>query len=252
MEKDLHTGHRARLREKFAQAPQTLADHELLELLLFFVIPRKNTNGIAHQLLERFGSLEGVMRASEAQLRAMPGLGGQSALLLRLLPEFVRRSLQPAQNAGVSGRLLTLRDAAQYAVRLHYGSQREALYLISLDMRLQVIDCTLICEGTVDQLPVYTRHIAEVALLHNASFVLLTHNHPTGSPQPSAADITATQSIMRALGPLGVQVLDHIIVSGGNFFSLNSGTEVISLMQGQAPQLNARYVEYGRRGSDPA
>lgn len=212
----IHEGHRARLKNKLLHGgASSLADHELLELLLFYSIPQKNTNPLAHTLLRTFGSLKNVLLADPADLQQISGIGQHSASLLALIPEISRRIYQPQQPV----RLRNVQDASRYVVHELYGKKNETLYLLCLDIQFRLLDISPITEGTLDAVSIHLRPLVSAALRHNAAFIILAHNHPTGSPRPSRPDIVATQEILSVLKPLGIKLIDHIIVSGTEYYS---------------------------------
>lgn len=219
MSKNVHDGHRQRMKERFYNTGlEGFADHEILEYLLFFVIPRKDTNKIAHALLSHFGSLSGVLLANQKELQQVEGIGSQAASLLTLFAPVARRLFsgdEPMTSIDTSA------AAAKYVLSLFYGLRKECLYLICMDSAYRVLHQQVMVEGSIDNLPVYPREIAAVTLRHNATHVILAHNHPGGNPQPSRQDIVITLDIVKALSPLGVQLCDHIIVSGMQYYSFS-------------------------------
>ena len=215
----LHSGHRARMRQRFLEnGLKGFADHEVLEMLLYAVIPRSNTNPIAHSLLDRFGSLSAVLSAKPEALMQIEGIGEQSAVFLSLVGQLPQRL---SQNAfGVKPVLDKIGEAKQYCIALMQGRQTEGVYVICLDAQHQVIRAVLAQEGTIDQTPLYPRQVIEIALHHNAHSILLAHNHPSGSLHPSLADQQATENIRVALSAISIPLLDHIIVGNQEAVSL--------------------------------
>lgn len=192
-------------------------DHEVLELLLYYCIPRRDTNEIAHFLLEQFGSLNAVFEADPADLEAVAGVGEHSAILLTLVPAIARRYEMSA--IGNRPRLDSTAKAGAYAVALMKGLQVERFYLICLDAQCRVTYAALLQEGTINQAAVYPRMVVEAALRHRANSVIIAHNHPGGALKPSKADIRVTRAVMEAVKPLGIDLLDHIIVAERGYFS---------------------------------
>lgn len=214
----MHEGHRRRLKERFLkEGLDSFEKHQVLELLLFFSIPRKDTNEIAHELLNKYGSLSGVFEADPKDLANTPGIGESSALLLALIPDLSRRYFndkwrdKPELNSSTK--------AGQYAVTLFSGRPYEVFYIICLDAQNRVNYAQVVHEGTINEAPVYPRLIVEAALRHKANSVILAHNHPGGSLNPSRADIEATNRIKTALEAISISVVDHIIVCGGKYVS---------------------------------
>jgi|LSQX01.2.fsa_nt_gb DNA repair protein RadC len=214
----VHEGHRKRLKERFLrEGLDNFEQHQILELLLFFSIPRKDTNEIAHTLLNKYGSLSGVFEAEFEDLVKTPWIGDNSAFLLTLVPDLARRYFndkwrdKPELNSSTK--------AGQFAVTLFAGRQYEVFYVICLDAQNKVNYAELVHEGTINEAPVYPRLIVEAALRHNSNSIILAHNHPGGSLSPSRADIEATARIRTALESISIKVVDHIIVCGEKFVS---------------------------------
>lgn len=206
-----HEGHRARLRERYAQTGfDGFADHEVLELLLTYCIPRRDTNPLAHRLIERFGSLHGVMCADQEELKRVDGMGENSAAFVSMLLPLLRK----VELNGEDERLLldTYGKLKEYCRKLFIGEKQEVLYLICLDPSLHLIRPVLLSRGTVDGIAATARLVAGEAMKWNASGAVLTHNHPSGNPSPSQEDIRFTEDVRRALNALDITLHDHIIV----------------------------------------
>jgi len=214
-----HTGHRKRLKKKFIEnGLDVFEPHQALELYLFYAIPRKDTNPIAHELMKKYGSLSAVFEADPDDIQKTTGIGRNSALLLSLIPSLSRRYFK--DRWGKKPLLSNSRDAGEYAVSLMAGRTYEVFYLICLDTRNRVIYPALVHKGTLNEAPVYPRIIVETALRHKAGAVILAHNHPGGSTHPSSADIKVTKNVIAALTPVQIRVLDHIIVAGDCYLSM--------------------------------
>ena len=214
----VHDGHRSRMKERFrGHGLENFNDINALELLLFYAAPRRDTNGMAHALLERFGSFFAVLEANEQELLAVPGIGENAVTLLRLIPEGSRRYLldktpsnEPIDSAEAAGRY--------FIPRFMYETE-ETVYALLLDARKRPIRCAAISRGTVDAAEVNARRLAELALQYRASAVILAHNHPSGSPLPSRQDILVTQKLVHALAQIDIQLSDHIIIAGREYYS---------------------------------
>lgn len=192
-------------------------DHQILELLLFYAIPRKDTNELAHSLIRKYGSLSGVLEADPNDLAKTPGLGENSAILLALIPSLARIYLK--DRWGTKPTINSTAKAGEYVLTLCAGRTYEVFYVICLDAQHKVIYPALVHEGTIDQAPVYPRLIVETALRHKAQSVILAHNHPGGTPIPSPQDIEVTKRIQVALEQISISVLDHIIAAGEQYVS---------------------------------
>ena len=214
-----HQGHRERRRAQFRDfGLDVFADHEVLELLLFYAIPRQDTNPLAHELLRRFGSLEAVLEAPLEELTAVPGIGESAALLLRLVPQAARRAAM-----GPRGRTVILNSPekiGRYLLQRYAGEAREVVYELCLDQKGKLLTCCRVAEGSGASADFNVRTVLMNALRCAASLVVLSHNHPSGLALPSAADQTATDRVRRALDTVGIQLLDHIVVADGDFVSM--------------------------------
>lgn len=214
----MHEGHRIRLKNRFLEEGlDGFEDHQILELLLFYAIPRRDTNEIAHSLLTKYGSLSGVLEADPKDLALTPGLGENSAVLLALIPSLARIYLK--DRWGIKPTLDSTAKAGEYILTLCAGRSYEVFYVICLDTQNNVIYPALVHEGTIDQASVYPRIIVETALRHKAYSVILAHNHPGGTPVPSPQDIEVTKKIRVALESISISVFDHIIAAGHEYIS---------------------------------
>ncbi|MCL1856008.1 MAG: DNA repair protein RadC [Clostridia bacterium] len=214
-----HEGHRQRIRERFAlQGLDGFAAHEVLELLLFYAIPQKNVNPLAHQLIERFGSLRGVLQAEPEQLCKLDGIGEYTATYLSLFAKVIH--YVRLEEAGERVALTNRGSAEAYCIQLLARERREVFYTICMNARMQVLHNALITKGSLSDVPAYPRLVAEAALNHNAHSVLLCHNHPGGSPAPSQADVDATRQLGVLLHGLEIAMVDHIIVTDGQAVSM--------------------------------
>lgn len=214
----MHENHRERLRERFlSEGLDSFEPHQALELLLFYAVPRRDTNELAHRLISRFGSVSGVMDAHHSELEAVEGMGRSSAVLLTLMKPLWRLYRQESSR---SGRLINSCGAAcAYAVDLFAGRLNEALCILCLDPGSRLIREALLHEGTVTEVSVHPRTVVETALRCNASQVIFVHNHPKGLLEPSANDVAYTRRLAVALSAIGIGVVDHIIVCGEEIYS---------------------------------
>lgn len=218
---NLHAGHRARLRRRFLQEGlDGFEHHQVLELLLFFAIPRRDTNELAHMLLHRYGSFSGVLDADPKDLTDSEGISESAATLLALIPAVARRYQHDRWQHWESS-LNSTEQAAEFIVPLMSGRTEEVFYVICLDTQLRVIVPALVSRGSVDQAHIEPRQVVEAALRHKSHAVILAHNHPTGNAKPSTADHRVTKTLVDALGLIGIRVLDHLIVAGDDWFSFS-------------------------------
>lgn len=212
-----HDGHRARKRELFLKAGlDAFSDHEALELLLYYAVPRVDTNPLAHRLLERFGSLEYVLSAPAEVLEQVEGMGRGAAALVSLIFPLSRRA-----HAGVDTIVLnSSADAGAYFSELFFGMREERLYEACLDAKGRLLRCAAVARGGPGTADVELKSVADTALACNAFRVVLAHNHPGGAALPSEDDKNTTILAWEALRETGVELLDHIIVADGGFVSL--------------------------------
>ncbi len=215
----VHEGHRQRLRDRFLQEGlDGFAPHEVLELLLCYAIPQRNVNPLAHELLAHFGSLHGVFEAVPEQLQEVEGIGPYAAAFLCLMAPLCRRI--EISRMGQKPRLRSRRDAQTYCVNLLSGLRHEHFYLLALDAQMQLIGTVLIGKGSLSEVPAYPRLAVEAAIQYNAHSVILCHNHPCGSTEPSDADLHTTFRLVEVLSGIDVPVMDHMIVADGQAGSM--------------------------------
>lgn len=212
-------GHRDRLRTRYREHGDTaLADYEILELLLFRLIPRRDTKPIAKALLDRFGTLAGVFGASPALLQEVKGIGEAVAFDLKLISTVAHRALK----SELKGKqvLASWSSVIDYCHAAMAHETREQFRILFLDKRNALIADEVQQTGTVDHTPVYPREVVKRALELSATALILVHNHPSGDPTPSRADIEMTKMIVDTAKPLGITVHDHIIIGKDGHASL--------------------------------
>ena len=212
-------GHRNRMRARLlAAGPDALADHEMLEMLLFLALPRRDTKPIARALLARFGGFGPVVTASPGELRSVEGLGDAGIAALKLTQAAAVRLLR----GDLEGRpVLRSWDALTNYLRAALGLEKtEQFRVLFLDARTRLIADEVMGRGTVNHAPVYPREIARRALELHASTVILAHNHPSGATEASRDDVAMTREVRRALQPLGVVLHDHLIVTSDGCVSM--------------------------------
>ena len=215
----VHDGHRQKMRRRFLTGGlDSFAPHEALELLLYYAIPRRDTNVLAHALLERYGSLSAVFNAPVEDLMRLEGIGESAAILLHLVPQLSRRAgLEDAvQSAAISSSV----QAGKYLLPLFEGKKREAVYQLCLDRKGKLLACKFLGEGGAACAVLDVRQVAENAILTAASAVILAHIHPSGVALPSPEDYAMTDRMKQALATVGVVLSDHIIVADGDFVSM--------------------------------
>lgn len=217
----MHEGHRERMRNRAAkQGLSGMEPHNILELLLFYTIPRGDTNETAHRLINTFGSLSAVLEAPIEELVKVSGVGEKTALFLHLLPEISKAYLKDTVKSGAV--LDTPEKAGEYLRPFFIGSTNEIVVLACLDNKSEVKNCTVISEGSLNISEVSKRKVVETVLRNNASVVIMAHNHPNGVAAPSKKDIEVTYEIASLIRTIDVRLADHIIFAGGEWLSMRS------------------------------
>lgn len=216
--KDIHSGHRQRLRFRVHTADiDHMEDYQILEYLLTYSIPRKDTNELAHNLINEFGNLNNVLNADMQYLLKVKGVGENTASFLTSLPKiFKKYTMFNNLNTHI---INTPAGAIDYCKNILQFLSYEELYAVFIDASSYVMKCVKISAGTKYSTNANLRKITEIALQLNARGILLSHNHPSNNPQPSTDDDKFTESITRAMNHIGVQLLDHIIVTADSYYS---------------------------------
>lgn len=215
----VHDGHRGRLKERFLKEGLTnFEDHNVLELLLFYSIPRSDTNVIAHNLINTFGTLHGVFDASVEALCKVDGISTHSALLIKLIPEmFSRYHVDKTKDLKILNSTTAL---GNYFVPKFYGKTTEELHIALLDTKKKLLSYEKISDGTANTALVDIKKIMALVVNSTATAVAIAHNHPGGIAIPSSADIISTKKLYNALKIVNVELVDHIIVADGDYVSM--------------------------------
>lgn len=217
---NLHKGHRDRLRNKFIENDiEVYESHEVLELLLYYAYRQRNTNDIAHRLINKFGTLSGVFEADIKSLMEVDGVGKETAVFLKL-QSTLQRYYMKEKMQGKGMPKITPDNAGEYVKELFYGYTDEVFYLVSMDSDCRLIAYDVLAKGTVNATTVYPREVVKKALETNAKYVIMAHNHPNGVLAPSEEDVNTTRIVNEALSFVNVRLLDHIIVAGERTLSL--------------------------------
>ena len=215
--KNSHEGHRERLRKKFTENPHSLFDYEILEMLLFYLFPRKDTKPLAKSLLQKFGNLKSVVQASENELKRVPGIGNSSAVMFKLMRElFTRITFQPLKDEIVIASNI---HVLEYYQQLLATEKKEQLRAMFINNKNKLIAEEQIQNGTINQTAIYPREIIQRALDYGASALIIVHNHPSGNINPSPEDISVTKMLNELTKQLGIQLLDHLIIGEKGVFS---------------------------------
>ncbi len=223
---ELHKEHRKRLKEKFYEfGLDGIEDHELIELLLFYAVPQKNTNEIAHKLINEFGRLSDILEADPENLMEFKDVKQNAVILFKLILACVNKYMNE-QNDIVNA-MLTPQNIDKYIKNLFYGHTNEVAYALLLDKDCVVKKVKKLSSGTVNAAPLYPREVVKLAVNEKYPYMMLAHNHPNGNAMPSQNDLKITKTIEIALNFIDVRLIDHIIVSGEKVTSLAKSFNVI-------------------------
>ena len=219
MNKHMHEGHRQRMKARFMKNGfQGFSEHEIMELLLYYCLPKSDINALAHTLVDYFGSVLQVLSAPAGELEKIPGVGPAVITYLSLLRE-THRYLN-ISHGKEKERLLGIDDFGRYLLDYFFGSGNETVYLLCLDAKGMVINCYLMCEGSVTSANLSFRKVIDTAIRSNAASAVLAHNHPGGLALPSPEDIAVTNRLAKALHMADVTLVDHIIVAENDYISM--------------------------------
>ena len=224
-----HSGHRKRVKaEVLARGIEGWSEHRILELLLFYALPQGDVNGLSHELIERFGSIAGVLDASAEELCKVKGVSEHTATLLKLIPALSGSYLQ--SRSEVRTVVHSAADAYELLAPCFYGAANEMSYALCLDGKNQIQGVRKLSEGCIDSTAVNIRRIAEVSLSMRASKVYLAHNHISNIALPSRADLDSTMVIRSALAGVGVELVDHLIFVDGDMVSMKESQRYFELV----------------------
>lgn len=222
----LHEKHRERLKAKFLEfGADGLERHELVELLLFYAIPRQNTNELAHRLVNEYGRLSDILEADFESLVSVNGISGHSATLFKVVLACVNRYMKEQND--VANAMLTPQNIDKYIKNLFYGHTNEVAYVLLLDKDCVVRKVKKLSTGTVNAAPIYPREVVKLAVNEKYPYLMLAHNHPNGNAMPSPDDLKITKTIEIALEFVEVRLIDHIIVSGDKVVSIASNYDIL-------------------------
>ena len=215
----IHKDHRRRVKDRFlGEGLDCFDELHALELLLFFSIPQRDVNPLAHKLLDHFGNLHQVLKAPPEQLMAVEGVGEHTAILLGLVKGLSQKYLIDYDEKHIQ--LLTLESCGKYLMDRFVGRRDEVVMLLCLDAKRMPLCCRIVSEGSVNSAEISIRKVVEAALAVNATSVVLAHNHPSGIAVPSGEDIVTTRRMAMALDAVGITLDDHVVVADRDYVSL--------------------------------
>ena len=229
-QKNPHEGHRERLKQRFLRdGLRGFEPHQILELLLFFGIPRRDTNETAHALLDAYGNLPGVLKAPYEDLIKIKGMTASAAVLIRLSGALIRE-----YNDGELPKDMILDSPEKigaFILPKFFGEQNERVLVVCMDNKCKVLSCTFVSEGSVNATEISVRKVLEQAIISHATAVVLAHNHPSGFALPSAEDQTTTRTIAQVLHVAGIQLVDHLVIAEDDYVSMRSTPTMAALFR---------------------
>ena len=215
--KNVHENHRQRLRDRFLQSPESLNKHELLELLLFYAIPRKNVNPLAHTLIDKFGTINGVLSASIEELKAVEGVGDGTASFLTTVGKFI--DVVSMENVGDEIKLYNLDSVKRYLVKFFSGYDKEVFFAFFLSKNNKIIAKNSYTSDKTDEISILLNEFTRSFATIKPHAVVIAHNHPSGNPEPSANDDSSTEKMYLMFSLSGVKFYDHVIIGGNKLYS---------------------------------
>ena len=217
----VHDGHRNRMRERFCQNGfEGMHDHEILEMLLYYSVPRVDTNPLAHKLIDNFGTLRGVLEASLDQIQMVDGVTYNSAVLIKMiLPLFNRYRVQ----LGEKKKINTIVECGKIFCDYYSGMTTERVTMMCIDSACKILAFEPVCDGDVASCVINCRRLVEIVLKYpTATAVIIAHNHPGGLALPSKDDVTSTNELVKLMQNMSISIIDHFIVAGDDYVSLAS------------------------------
>lgn len=220
MNKNLHINHRQRVRARFIKDGNldSFEEHQVLEMLLFYAVPRRDTNELAHKLLNEYGNLFTLMNARPEDIMKRCKVSETTAVLISMMPYVCRKFLSSGLDSNKPF-IDNFNIAKSYFEAALAGQPFESFYMICLDLNKRLKKVVKISDGVSNSAPIYIEKIISDALLYNTAFLIIGHNHPSGTMKPSSADLDVTMKIINACMPINIKILDHIIICGDDAFS---------------------------------
>ena len=243
MKKSVHSGHRERVRQRFIKdGIDGFEEHQILELLLFFGIPQKDTNQMAHDLMDRFGNFAGVLEAERHDLKQIKGMTDNAACLISMILPLYNRYIEDLHKR--TNNLLEPADIAAYLRPKYFeGGYRERVFVLCYDQNKNFIACRQLSEGDCNSSDFDIRELGRIVLETNCSFVIVSHNHPHAIHLPSNADINVTRMAIDFLATLKVVLLDHVIVSDTDYTSMARSRSTLRLFFDEEQMLSEETIK---------
>lgn len=217
-EKNIHSGHRERMKKKFLDhGLDVFETHEALELMLYYAVPYKDTNPLAHKLIDKFGSVSAAFDAPFDCLKEA-GLTDNQATYIKLIPQLARLYISDKEEN--ADKIIDMDTIEDFIVSKFIGRDEEHILLLLMDAKFKEVFCGMVSVGTLTSSNIPVRKIVDLSMRYNARCAVIAHNHPSGFAEPSKVDLESTRSISQALGLVGVYLLDHFIVADGDCYSL--------------------------------
>jgi len=219
----IHKGHRDRMKERFlANGFNGFSKHEIMEFVLFFAIPQGNVNPLAHDLINRFGNITGILTAGIKDILSVKGIGYHSAIFLKMIPELFKVfRMEQYEGTKKPIKFDDVEFMGRYFTDFYTGAEVETASVALLNEKFELITVIMLSDGNVNACPVMKQTINNLIIKHNAKVFVIAHNHPDGNPEPSEADCISTSSLEFAFKDLGVPMYEHIIVAGSKWYAVN-------------------------------
>lgn len=234
-QKNPHEGHRKRVLIDFLERGfgDSTPPHKIIEMLLFFSIPRKDTNDLAHELVDRFGSISGILDAPEQELLKIKGITLNTVALFKLILPLTR--IYRTEKQSNRNKFSSMDEICQFLLAKYIGYTTEVVSVTSFDSSGRMLGFDILGEGSVTAVGISNRRIAEIVLTRNAACAVMAHNHPGGLALPSREDITATETVAETLKRLNIVLLDHIIIAGDDYVSLAQSKNYRYIFENREP-----------------
>lgn len=218
--KNVHSGHRQRMREKaYKNGFDSFEQHELLEMLLYSTVPQKDTNPIAHELINSFGSFHAVFEAPVEELMKISGMTKTSAFLLKMIPEISSEYLHD-KVSGQKSYINSSEEAYKYIAPKYIGKTNEIVYVLFMNTAGKLLACEILDKGSFSFANIDSRKLVSLCLKHNAAGIIVCHNHPSGNPAPSSSDMITTKNIRICANSISVKLLDHLIITDKGYTAM--------------------------------